>query len=210
MKNKCCFVVIVLLLLSNACKKDTVNVFTSSSYPLAVGNWWQYEVYSTFYGTDTFTMRVDSIINGSPFTKYVCNYIGNGTTTPAGYFLQSDTSMSFIQPYGYFTSFPSFYLKFPVAAGRYWQGAFPGDSILVDAVVGSEGFYSHTYGPCYLTNESYDLPHNYKVCNTALTPKIGLIHQSLNFNSDTADKSSSYSGGVQINQSISLINYHVQ
>lgn len=202
-RYSCVLFIIALLFTLPCCKKDNgPDAFTESSYPLALGNWWQYQLTSAVFNPDTFILRVDSITTVGPYTQYICNYVSNGTLTPAGYFLQSDTSMSFVQPYGYFTSFPSFHLKFPVQTGQYWPGAFPGDSILVDAVVASEGYYGHTYAPCYLTNESYDLPHNFKVESMTLTPKVGLVHQTINFQSDTA--------GVQIQQSIDLINYHIQ
>jgi hypothetical protein len=134
----------------------------------------------------------------------------NGNITDSGYFLQSDTSMSFVASNSYSVSILNFHLQFPVKVGQYWQGSFPGDSILVEAVVGSEGYYGHTYSPCYLTNESYNLPHNYKVESMVLTPKVGLVHQTITFNSDTAGKTPSYGGGIQIHQSVDLINYHVQ
>ena len=88
--------------------------------------------------------------------------------------------------------------------GSYWQGAFPGDSTLVVGVSDSYSSYGHTYGPCYHTNESYNLPHNFKAESMILTPKIGVIYQSIDFNSDTAE------GGAQVQQSLNLINYHVQ
>jgi hypothetical protein len=203
MRRKYYYVLLILLTVISACKKDNnPQTFTESSYPLAVGNWWQYQLTSAIFNTDTFILRVDSILNAGPYTKYVCNYVEGNTLTPAGYFLLSDTSMYFIQPYGYFTAFPSFELKFPVAAGQYWQGSFPGDSIIVTSVVNSYSTYGHTYGPCYYTKEAYDLPHNFKVSNMILTPKVGLIEGAINFSSDTA--------GVQIQQSINLINYHIE
>jgi hypothetical protein len=204
MISKYIYSIAIVLILIGSCKKSTENVFTSSSYPLAVGDWWQYQLTSIGYATDTFMLSVISVSSLGPYTQYNCNFIGNGATTPAGYFLQSDTDMYFVNstPYADFSAFPNFQLKFPVKAGQYWPGAFPGDSTLVEAVVGSEGYYGHTYSPCYLTNESYNLPHNFKVQSMTLTPKVGLVHQSITFNSDTA--------GVQIQQSISLLNYHVE
>jgi hypothetical protein len=202
MKNKCFFIIAILLLSNYGCKKSTESIFSSSSYPLAVGNWWQYQLTAQGNQDDTFKLSVVSVFNVGAYVQYNCNLTGSSGSGPVGYFLQSDTSMSFVNiPNSYFVAFPSFHLKFPVAAGQYWQGAFPGDSIMVDGVANSEGYYGHTYGPCYLTNESYDLPHNFKVQNMVLTPKVGLVHQSITFNSDTA--------GVQIQQSISLLNYSV-
>ena len=193
------------MLALSCCKRDNStppNIFSEASYPLAVGNWWKYQFTSSGSYPDTFTLRVDSMIIQSPYTKFICNYVGNGAIISAGYFLQSDTSLSFVQPYGYFTSFPSFHLRFPVETGQYWAGEFRGDSIMVvgvaDKCEGGGGYFS----PCYSLVESYNLPHNFKVNDMLLTPKVGLVRQSISFNSDTP--------GVQIQQSVALISYHVQ
>jgi hypothetical protein len=204
MKKAMCFMLILFAFIAS-CRKisDSQPPFTSVSYPLAVGNWWEYQLTAAFSNPDTFTLLVDSMVADGPYTKYICNYVGNGAIIPAGYFLLSDTSMSFIQPYSYWTSFPSFHLKFPVETGQHWPGAYPPqDSILVSAVNDSCGGYGHEYGPCYYLEESYNLPHNFRVSHMILTPKVGLIQQAINFNSDTA--------GIQIQQSITLLNYHVQ
>jgi hypothetical protein len=204
MKNRHYYLLLLFIALS-CCKIDNNNpqTFTENSYPLAVGNWWQYQLTDLYYGSvDTITLDVISMVKSGPYMKYTCNFIYNGNVTDSGYFLQSDTSMSFEVANSYSVACLNFYLKFPVATGQYWQGAFPGDSIMVLSVVGSEGYYGHTYSPCYYLKESYDLPHNYKVNTMILTPKVGLVHQAITFNSDTA--------GVQIQQSISLLNYSVQ
>ncbi len=199
----------------NSCKKDNgPTPFTKNSYPMAVGDWWKYQVTYCFggYSTDTFTLSVSSMNTSGVYTNYTCDFIQNGGTLVSGFgnFIQSDTSLSFVNTSAYadFSSMPNFHLKFPIAAGQYWQGTFPGDSTLVDAVVSSEDYYGHTYSPCYLTNESYDLPHNFKVESMVLTPKIGLVHQSINFQSDTAVVGGV--PGVQVCQSITLIDYSVQ
>ena len=204
MRKRYCYCLLVLLATISSCKKNNSNqTFTESSYPLAVGNWWEYQLTSLTFNPDTFTLRVDSMVTDGPYTKFICNYIGNGAIIPAGYFLQSDTSLSFVQPYGYFTSFPSFHLKFPVETGQHWSGPFPGDSTLVVGVAGKcDGSYGESFGPCFSTVESYNLPHNFKVEDMLLTPKIGLVSQNIDINSDTA--------GIQIQQRVSLINYHVQ
>ena len=215
MKRRCSLLLIVLVSLS-CCKRNSSpppSLFTKDSYPLAVGNWWEYQLTSPGYSTDTFILKVSSMVNASPYMQYNCDFTGNGTSAPAGYFLLSDTSLSFInvsaQPD--YTPFQNFHLKFPVSKGQYWQGRYPPkDTILVLGVENTYSSYGHTYSPCYSTNESYILPHNFLVKSMLLTPKIGLIYGSIDFNSDTADRTQSYPGGVQINQSITLLNYHVQ
>jgi hypothetical protein len=197
-----------------SCRKisDTHPPFTRVSYPLAVGNWWQYQINETNEGGgyDTITLKVVSMTNSGPFTKYKCYYLYPGAVTDSGYFLQSDTSLSFTNdlPSTYFSLFPNFHLKFPINTGQYWQGAFKGDSTMVVGAVNScqvtDGSHYYTVGPCYYTNESYDLPHSFKVERMTLTAKIGLVNQSIDFNSDTAQ------GGLQIKQSVNLIGYHVQ
>jgi hypothetical protein len=212
--NRLYYYIMSILLISLACCKRDNNapqIFTKNSYPLAVGNWWQYQLTAQGYQDDTFMLSVISMSDSGAYIKYNCNFIGNGTTAPAGYFLISDTSMSFTNAFEpYYSGFQNFYLKFPVATGQYWQGSFPGDSIVVISVVNSYSAYGHTYSPCYYTKEAYDLPHNFKVSSMIYTPKVGLIEGAINFISDTADRSPSYSGGVQIQQSILLLDYHVQ
>jgi hypothetical protein len=190
-----------------SCRKisDTQAPFTSVSYPLAVGNWWQYQLTSIGSYPDTFTLSIDSTVTIGPYTKYICNYVGNGSIIPAGYFLESDTSLVFTNTsrYADFSPIPNFHLKFPAFVGQHWSGAYPPqDSILVISVVDSCGGFGHNFGPCYYTNESYSLPHRFEVESMNFTPNIGLIHQSYNLQSDTE--------GAFISQSIQLLSYHVQ
>jgi hypothetical protein len=202
-------ILISLILFSCHRNESTPNIFTESSYPLAVGDWWQYQLTSCTGGSDTFMLSVFSMTIIGPYARYQCNVILNGTIIDSGYFLQSDTSMSFTNTYyPYYSVFPNFHLKFPVALGQHWAGAFPGDSILVGAVVDSLESYHHTYGPCYLTNESYDLPHNFLVEHLTLTPKIGLVSQTIDFISDTAEVNGF--AGVNVCQSLQLINYNLK
>lgn len=204
------YIVIIALLVLSCCKKDdsSSSTFTKDSYPLAVGNWWQYQVNQTYEGGgyDTILLNVLSANTITPYTKYICNITLNGRVIDSGYFLQSDTSLTFVNslPSPYFSLFPNFHLKFPVSIGQFWDGSFSGDSVLVVGVANTCSFNSHTYGPCYYTNESYNMPHNFKRETMTLAPKVGLIKQSMDFNSDTAE------GGVQVNQSITLINFNVQ
>lgn len=216
MKNKYYCILMSLLFALSCCKRDnstSPNVFTEASYPLAVGNWWQYQLISQGSATDTFMLNVVSTVDTNVYIKYNCNFVYNGISTPVGYFLQSDTSLYFINVSSdrYFVAFPNFHLKFPAEAGQYWQGDFRGDSIMVVGVAekceGSGGAY---FSPCYSLVESYNLPHNFKVNRMLLTPKIGLVSQSIDFNSDTADRSPSYGGGIQTQQSVYLISYHIQ
>jgi hypothetical protein len=216
MKNKYYYILFVILIALSCCKKNNSSpiVFTEASYPIAVGNWWQYQFTDyLFGGTDTFMLSVDSVKSVGPYTEYICNYHGNGTSAPAGYFLRSDTSLSFIYPSinAYNSYIQNFHLKFPVETGQYWQGDFPGDSTLVVGVAGKcDGSYGESFSPCFSTVESYILPHNLKDEIMTLTPRIGVIYQSINFISDTAGRTASYGGGIQVKQSIALISYHVQ
>jgi hypothetical protein len=208
-------ILLVIILSWSCCKKDnSPSPFTETSYPLTVGNWWEYQVNQTAMGGgyDTVILIVISMSKINSYVDYLCTVTLNGTIIDSGNFFQSDTSLSFINslPTSYYSLFPNFYLKFHVATGQYWQGSFAGDSILVTSVVNSYSAYGHTYGPCYYTKEAYDLPHNFKVSSMIYTPKVGLIEGAINFISDTADKSPSYSGGVQIQQSILLLDYYVQ
>lgn len=205
MKKTHYYILLILLLSLACCKRDNTpspSIFSKTSYPLALGDWWQYQLNSSGSYPDTFTLRVDSVVADGPYKKFICNYVGNGAIISAGYFLQSDTSLSFVQPYGYFTSFPSFHMKFPVTTGQYWAGTFPGDSVLVVGSANSYSINGNTYKPCYYTNESYNLPHNFKRATMTLVPQVGLTSQSMDYNSDTA--------GIQIQQSITLINFNVQ
>ena len=210
MKNRFCILIVLLFVLS--CKRDSTSspsTFTKDAYPLTVGSWWQYQVDQTSEGGgyDTIILSAVSMINVGSYIKYTCNITLNGRFIDSGYFLQSDTSLSFTNnlPSSYFSLFPNFHLKFPVQTGQYWPGAFPGDSIRVAGVAANcAGSYGESFSPCFSTVESYILPHNFKVENMLLTPKVGLVTQSIDFNSDTAE------GGIQIKQSLHLISYHVQ
>jgi hypothetical protein len=155
-------------------------------------------------------MKVASVSNIGPFIKYNCVFIVQNQAYPAGYFLQSDTSMFFINNSDQYSSpFPNFYIRFPVSGGIYWQGSFPGDSTIVAGVSGSCKFYNLNYSPCYSTSEMYDLPHNFMSKSMLLTPKVGLVFGSIDFISDTAISNGS-SMGVDACEEIYLINYNLE
>jgi hypothetical protein len=214
MKYVYCLLILIIAVLP-CCKKvtTTAQIFTEASYPLTVGNWWQYQIDETNEGGgyDTLTLSIISMSTIGPYTNYKCYYLYQGAVTDSAYFLQSDTSLSFVNlfPYPYFGCFPNFHFRFPIEKGQYWQGAFSGDSTLVVGVANScEGTYGTSYGPCFSTVESYNLPHNFMVNDMLLTPKVGLVRQSINYKSDTAVRFGF--AGIQINQSVNLISYHVQ
>ena len=209
MRNKYWFIVVILLFILS-CKRDSSSQpqeFTKDSYPLDIGNWWKYQLSDCSGGiaADTFILRVVSIVNTSSYIEYMCNFEGNGMTISAGYFLQSDTSLSFTNTSSNPSNspFPDFHLKFPAFKGQYWPGTYPPkDSILVLGVENKYSSYGHTYGPCFSLNESYILPHNFLVKSMLLTPKIGLISGSINFQSDTAS--------LYVCHSLLLLDYNVQ
>ena len=214
MRNRYHLMLLSLLIFLSCCKRDNSSpkVFTKESYPIAVGNWWQYQLRycSTTQGiTDTITLSVVSMSTAGPYTNYKCYFTYNGTVTDSAYFQQSDTSLSFvnISSYAYFSAIPNFHIKFPASAGQYWNGAFPGDSTLVVGVANScNGSNGHSFSPCFSTNEAYNVPHNFLVNSMLLTPQVGLISQSVDFKSDTAGGGF----GAIICQSVKLINYSVQ
>jgi hypothetical protein len=215
MKKLYPYFLFVSLFAFSCCKRDnnTVpSIFTKTSYPLAVGNWWQYRVDETEMGGgyDTIMLKVISETDQGTYKNYLSVVSLKGVTRDSGYFLQSDTSLSFtnLLPNPYYSLFPNFHLKFPVVKGQYWQGAFTGDSILVKTVLDTYSAYGHTFKPCYVTEESYNLPHNFKINDLYLTPQIGLISGSMSFNSDTAEINGF--AGAQVKQSIQLIDFNVQ
>jgi hypothetical protein len=201
------YYILILMLFALSCKKgNPPSVFSKASYPLAVGDWWEYQLNAIGNSPDTIMLSVASLVNVGPYVQYKCYFQYHGAITDSAYFQQSDTSLSFINasPFADLSSIQNFHLKFPVSAGYKWQGAFPGDTIVVTGVVPKYSGYGLTYGPCYYLGEAYDLPHNDKTETMILTPKVGLIYQSIAFNSDTAE------GGLQVQHSILLLNYHVQ
>jgi hypothetical protein len=207
-KNKYYYILFIVLF-ALSCKKDNTssNTFTSASYPLAVGNWWQYILTQDCCEPDTFMLSVTSATNAGSYNIYKCYYIYHGSVTDSAYFQQSDTSLSFMNPpspYIDLSAILNFHLKLPASKGQFWPGSFPGDSIIVNAVVATYSAYGLTYGPCYYLAETYDLPHNSKTESMILTPKVGTIYQSVNFISDTTE------GGIQIHQQLRLLNYHIQ
>jgi hypothetical protein len=208
MKKTICLM-LLLMVFALSCRKitNTQPAFTSASFPLAVGNWWQYQLINNSIGyTDTFMLSVVSISDTGSYAKYECNYIYNGVVTSSGYFLRSDTSISFtnIGAYAFLASYHNFYLRLPANAGSHWPGMFPdpADSIVVDGVVNDcQGPTPPSVGPCYILGEHYTSGTNSVGNLMTLVPKIGLIDQSIHLNGDTI-------GLVQ--QRITLLNYHVQ
>ena len=85
MSKKYYFITSLLLVLTSCHKPDNrLSAFTKISYPLAVGNWWQYQLASIGSANDTFMLSVVSQTNAGVFVQYNCNYIGNGISSPAG------------------------------------------------------------------------------------------------------------------------------
>jgi|GEM_PF-6738702 len=198
--------IIPILFLAVSCKKAAPQMFTKDSYPMAVGNWWQYMIIDCTGGLDTFTLNTVSVTDFASYKDFKCNFVYHNNVTGSGDFIQSDTSISFVnRGNAYFSIFPDFHIRFPVYTGQYWAGTFKGDSIRVVGVTDPCGGFGHIYGPCYSTVESYILPHNFLVSNKLLTPKIGMISGSTDFKSDTAN-----GFGINTCQTVYLINYHIE
>jgi hypothetical protein len=202
------YLTVLLIVFVLSCRKVTNQpAFTSTSFPLAVGNWWQYQLTNNSIGyTDTFMLSVVSISDTGSYVKYECNYIYHGSVTSSGYFLQSDTSISFTNPgaYASLASYHNFYLRLPAFAGSHWPGTFPdpADSTVVDGVSNNcQGPQAPSVGPCYYLIEHYSSPVNFVANSMIVVPKIGAIYETIDVNSDT---------GLQVQQQLTLLNYHVQ
>jgi hypothetical protein len=115
------YILCIILFSFTCCKRDNSvpQTFTEASYPLAVGDWWQYQITYCFggYSTDTFMLSIVSMNTVGSYVQYNCNFVGSNTSISAGYFLQCDTSISFVNTSTYpdFSAFPNFYLRFPVS-----------------------------------------------------------------------------------------------
>jgi hypothetical protein len=200
------YYILLLLLPMLSCRKDAggISSFTKDSYPLAVGNWWQYQQSYCFGGADTIMMRVVSMTNLGSSIDYKCYVqISSGLGFDSGHFVQSESSLYY---YSYgdadFSPIPNFHLEFPFLLGQKWPGLYSGDTIRAEGEADSCGGFGRPYGPCYATYEAYLLPHRHMVNDMFLTPKIGLVYGEINLQSDTE--------GIQVCQSVYLINYHLQ
>lgn len=207
MKGKGIWCIALLILCLSCNKENEKDIFVASSYPLALGNWWKYQHTSIGFEPDTFILRIDSVTNDGLYKKYICNSISGNTIVPAGYFLRSDTSIAFIYPseYYYLSEIQNFHIRFPISQDSYWMGDFSGDSTKVIGVNDSYSSYNIATGPYYSIHESYNLPHNFKVFNMTISPKLGILSQTNNFRSDTVG-----GFGVNVNQSILLLGYFIQ
>ncbi len=211
MKRRCYCILFILFTTLSCCKRNNnaPSVFTEASYPLAVGDWWQYlATYCVYGGVDTITLSVASMTSSGPYTNYKCYYLYHGAVMDSGYFQQSDTSLSFTNafPYPAWGAFPNFHIKFPVAPGTHWPGPFyPNDSVIVVGVADS-CHYGISFGSCYTTYEAYNLHHNFMVNKMTLTPHLGMVNQSIDYVSDTAGGGF----GVDICQAFLLLDYHLQ
>jgi hypothetical protein len=205
--KKACFLIAIVLMVTFSCRKNdkgTVqNIFTQSSYPMAVGDWWQYQV--TYYPgsyCDTLILKAISVsINGTK-KDYTCHLINNGLIVDSGHFIQSDSGLSYSGSMRYST-FGEFILKFPFVTGQKWPGVFPTDTFvdvgLADSF--SVSAYGPYYKPVYTLRRVFSDLHYSVIQDIFLTPNIGLVYQSIDSHSDTAP---------DVWESINLLKYNVQ
>lgn len=204
MKKKYCIIAVLFFALSCSRKTNNIpNIFTQTSYPMAVGNWWQYQV-TDFGGgsTDTIILKAISLSVNGTNKNFTCYLIQNGTIVDSGHFIQSDSGLSYSGSRRYST-FGEFSLKFPFITGQKWPGIFPTDTFvdvgLVDSF--SVSAYGPYYKPVYTLRRAFSDPHYSLIQNIFLTPNIGLIYQTIDSHSDTAP---------DVWESINLLNYYVQ
>jgi hypothetical protein len=185
-----------------SCKKKAQNsqVFTSSSYPLAVGDWWQYLKSDGGNTSDTITLSIVSESVNGTIKDYKCNITQGGIVIDTGHFTQSDTSLAY-SGNPYYSVFGFFNLQIPFKEGQEWPGVYPNDTIKVAGVADSFEAYHITYKPVYALRRVFNDPHYSMVQLIFLTPNIGLTNQSIEIQSDTA---------VQTSEVLFLLNYKLQ
>jgi hypothetical protein len=201
------YLILIFLFTAFSCHKKeqgspVQNIFTSDSYPMAVGDWWQYQV-TSFQGgqsTDTLILSVISVVTTGSSKDYKCNLLQNGAIIDSGHFIMTDSSLSYRGTRDY-SLFGFFNLKFPFTNGQKWPGIYPGETIADVGFVDTFKALGVVYNPLYTLHRFFDDPHCSMVQNIFLTPKIGLVFQGIDLQTDTAP---------DIWESIQLMNYELQ
>jgi hypothetical protein len=204
MKNVYFTILIGVVLLLSCCKKNNnnQNTFTNSSYPLAVGNWWQYQVVDFLGGTtDTVMLSAVSVVSDGSTKDYKCNLIKNGMIIDSGHFIVSDTALAYHGSHPSYSIFGYFNFKFPFTSGQKWSGTMPADTFIVAGVDKSLKILGNTYSPDYSLTRRVFVPEYSLIQIMDLTPGVGLIDQSIDIQSDTA---------AWEQEGIQLISYHLQ
>ncbi|MCW3128212.1 MAG: hypothetical protein JWO03_3870 [Bacteroidetes bacterium] len=195
--------ILLLFLISSCSNKQQQEQFARDSYPLKVGNWWRYQVVNFFgsQSTDTISLNVVSLVTSGSTTDYTCHLLKNGLVIDSGHFVQSDTALYYSGSNPYYSIFGFFNLKFPFVEGQKWAGTFPGDTIIAAGKAESFKVLGSTYAPVYSLARRFSIPQNNLIQIIYLTPKVGVIYQSINFRSDTA---------VWVQEAIHLIDYNLK
>jgi len=169
---------------------------------MAVGDWWQYQVAYYQGGTsiDTLVLKAVSVVTIGSSANYTCQLSQNGTVIDSGHFVQSDSMLSYTGSTRYST-FGFFNLRFPFSEGQRWPGIYPGDTITDTGFVDSFKAMGVIYTPLFTLRRVFNDPHYSMIQDIFLTPKIGLVFQTIDVQSDTAP---------DIWESMQLINYHIQ
>ena len=204
MKSIINFLVYITLIALLSCGKDkSAPTFTKDSFPLKVGNWWEYSVKDLYsQSPDILTLTIISMKNMGDIKVFTCTIFEFGTIVDTGYFTLSDTALLYQGYKPDYSYFGNFQIKIPFKQGDKWQGTYINDSYTTGGyTTDSISLLTRKYSPVFTINRSVNqLPHYSNEQSISLTPGIGIPAQGFNITNDTIGPQS---------QDFILIDYHL-
>ncbi|MCW3128217.1 MAG: hypothetical protein JWO03_3875 [Bacteroidetes bacterium] len=183
--------ILLLFILSLAsCHKSTTptDTFSRNDFPMAVGDWWRYQVIDVNAPTDTLLMTVIASSGNGSTKDYTYTIYKNAyhRTVDTGHFIISDTGLSYNTTNPYYSYFGSFNLKLPFQKEQQWVGSLPHDTITAVGRAAVVKIMGKDYGPVYTLNRKAISSHYRNLSGIFVAPHIGIIYQDVSIEIDTA------------------------
>jgi hypothetical protein len=194
----------ILLIGAISCKheNDTIDstAFSKTSYPLNVGNWWQYRVVDFNARTiDTLSIRISSKTVQNGEVIYRCELEEYGTVIDSAQFVLTESSLSYQGLDATYSYFGDFKLKLPFYQGETWKGFSDVDSMNVISFSTDYNVLGKKYDIYYLKRTVPGAAYSV-VQSLQLSKNIGLVSQNINI----------FWGGLTQRQSFQLIDYELK
>ncbi|MCW3125086.1 MAG: hypothetical protein JWO03_744 [Bacteroidetes bacterium] len=175
---------VALISFAVSCKKSQTALPTfekSDVPPLHTGNWWRYLVTDSINNTtDTLTLTIASSAGTAITQTAKCYITRSGNVVDSGYFLLTDTALTY-QGYNVSQSLlGSYKLKLPFTTGGSWSFYFAGDDYHVKSYLVSAHILGNTYTVFDLSRHTI-IPDNSTDQHLEIAGGIGLVFEGYTF-----------------------------
>lgn len=192
-------ILLPLLLLATlyACKKDrnNHNVASLSSFPLAAGDIWNYQLYDSINNTtQNATFKITGSVGLNGPIVYLTQTIINNVVVDSGTIEQSGDTI-FYQPNGQ-GLFSNLTLLVPMQANQWWHTQYTADSVYVVAANFNYSVAGNNYDSVFEVGRTEIVPDLYIHQDVYIAQHVGIIQVALNQGS-----------WIQVRKSIKLVSY---